>query len=246
MCALVSIDFLKAVYQTTNIMPKEVFESFKTGEVYNFGLISVREIDFSQLKFFDEILLGVLSGSFIQCMIAIIVSTFIYNEYKSGYFEIAISHGQSRIQMFLQYAACSILSIIPLLLVSIIGVNISLLYNGMFVFENVSMIIETIILQFIMLCALCICIASSSLLIHGYKSIVINVSAILFLPLLPNYISVFTKGKVNIDSFLLLNRLINSGADHNNNIINLILLSIITAILFLLPCIGYFKNRNFN
>ncbi len=243
-CAVFSINFLDAVYQTTSFMPNEVFESFKSGKVYNFGLLTVSQLDYINTKYFDEILMGILSGSFVHCMLAISVSTFIGSESKSGYLVIAITHGQKRVLLFNQYILCSVISVVPLVVVTLSGTLLSLLLNGMVVFENVAIIIKTILLQFIMLSVLCICIASIAFLIQGYKSVILCVSGVLILPLMPNYIKIFTRGKIDLNPVMLLNLLVNSGTMYESSILNSILISVMTAILFYAVCMLSFRNRS--
>lgn len=245
LCAIFSINFLDAVYQTTKFMPNEVFESFKAGEVYNLGVLTVRDLDCSQMQYYDEILMGILSGSFMQCILALSISSFICSEFKNGYIEIAIVHGQRRIALFNQYVLCAIIMVIPLVVVVILGTSFSLFLNEMFSFESTSAIIKTIAIQFIMLSALCVCLVSCSIIIQGFKAVILCMSGIMILPLIPNYINVFTKGKINLNCIMLLNQLINSSNVDENSRLKMLLISIITGLTFYIICMQVFRIRNF-
>lgn len=245
LCAIFSINFLDAVYQTTKFMPSEVFESFKAGEVYNLGVLTVRDLDCSQMQYYDEILMGILSGSFMHCILALSISSFICSEFKNGYIEIAIVHGQRRIALFNQYIVCSVIMIIPLVLVVIFGTSFSLILNGMFSFKSAFVIVKTIAIQFVMLSALCVCVASCSIIIQGFKAVILCMSGIIILPLISNYINVFTKGEIDLSCIMLLNQLINSSSVDENNGLKMLLISIITGLAFYVVCMQGFRIRNF-
>ncbi len=69
---------------------------------------------------------------------------------------------------------------------------------------------KTLIVQAFMMLALTVCFTSVSVAITGKGATAVGLGCILALPLLPNYLQAFTSGKINIEKYMLVSRLINS------------------------------------
>ena len=240
-----SLRILEMVNQVSEVMPSEMMDAFRTGGMYNIGILSVSRLNVIDGPFYDEMLLGVLSGSFMQCILAVLVSTFICSEYKNGYVGLAIMHGQKRMSIFNQYILVSSILIIPLIITSVVGTLISLSVHNMVSFSNANQIIGILLIQTFMLIAVGISITSFSIMVGNNKAIGVSVGGIFILPLIPSYIRVFTNGKVNIDRFLLLNQLIISGNSDEINITQYVLVALTTSMFFYIVGLTVFKYRNF-
>lgn len=240
-----SLRILEMVNQVSEVMPSEMMDAFRTGGMYNIGILSVSRLNVIDGPFYDEMLLGVLSGSFMQCILSVLVSTFICSEYKNGYVGLAIMHGQKRMSIFNQYILVSSILIIPLIITSVVGTLISLSVHNMVSFSNANQIIGILLIQTFMLIAVGISITSFSIMVGNNKAIGVSVGGIFILPLIPSYIRIFTSGKVNIDRFLLLNQLLISGNSDEINTTQYVLVALTTSMFFYIVGLMVFKYRNF-
>lgn len=243
--SLLSVKLLKAINQTTNLMPKEVFDTFKTGNTYNIGVLTVSKLDILDNHYYDEIITGVLSGSFLLCIIATFISLFVCSEFKNGYIKVAITHGQKRSSMFNQYLILSVVLSLPISAISIIGVSVSLSINKMVSYENHSHIIQILVFQTFLIIICSICFLCVSMMLEKYKSVAVCVSSVFVIPLLPGYIRILTKGKINIESYSLFSILIHSQNYNNTEILKGVIIAIITALLLYLMGLNFFQKRNY-
>lgn len=242
--AMFSIQLLKAIYQTTNLMPSEVFETFKSGNTYNIGVLSINRLDAFNDSNSNEILKGILSGSFLICIIAAFVSMFICSEFKNSYIKIAITHGQTRLALYNQYILISVIVSIPISIVGILGVLLSLAINRILVVDQVSDILSTILFQIIMIMICSICFACISILLEKHKAIAVCVSSVFLIPLLPGYMQILTKGRMNIEPYTLFSILIHSSNYNNVELLNGTIVAAITASILYFMSLFIFHKRN--
>ena len=240
-----SINLLNAINQATIFLSPEMLEVFKIGKAYNIGILSVSNLNLSETKNYDEIIVGILSGSFLISIVASFVSLYICSEFKNGYFVIALTHGQSRISLINQYMCLSAISCLPILLISIIGVITSMMMNHLFAIKNSGYVIRTLILQIFLILICSVCFSCVSLLFEKYKAVIICISSVLILPLIPRYMSIFFRGKVNIEKYMLLSMIINSQSITNSEILNCIITAIFTGLLFYLTTFAILRKKRY-
>lgn len=243
--AMFSIQLLKAIYQTTNLMPAEVFETFKSGNTYNIGVLSINRLDAFNDSNSNEILKGILSGSFLICIIATFVSMFICSELKNSYIKIAITHGQTRLALYNQYIILSAIVSIPISIVAVLGVLLSLNINRILVVDQVSDILSTLIFQIIMIMFCSICFACISILLEKYKAIAVCVSSVFLIPLLPGYMQILTKGKISIEPYTLFSVLIHSSDYNKVELLKGTIVAVITASILYFMSLFIFHKRKF-
>lgn len=230
--------------QTKQIMSAEIFEAFRMGNTYNVGVLAVSSLNAMEGPYYDGILQGVLSGSFAQCMVALIVAKFLSDEFKSGYISIALMRGQTREKIFAKYVAVCVLAAFPMLIIYPAGVGCALALYGKMNFENTAHIVQTLLIQMGMLLGIAVCVAAVTMIIQNNKAVLIVLLGMLVLPLLPAYISVFTKGKVQIENMSLLSKLIQLGDGTIGNISEYVVITIVTAGIFYIIGTLYFKLRD--
>ena len=241
-----SIQFLDAINQTSHIMPPDVFEVFKSGNKYNIGVLTVSRLDIMNEPYHDELLMGILSGSFFICIIASLISGFICSENKNGYVKIAITHGQSRFSLYNQYVLVSVLSSVPIIISSLIGIVFSLSLHNMLMFRSIKNILQVLILQAILIFFCSLCFACVAIIIKDYRAVAVCVSSVFIIPLLPGYIHIFTAGQVELEKFFLLNQLIHSSDFVNLNVGVSILTAVVTSAIIYIVGWLCFYNCNFD
>lgn len=243
--AFFSIHLLKAIYQTTTLMPPEVFEAFKSGNTYNIGVLSITRLDAINDYNSNELIMGILSGSFLICIIATYISMFICSEYKNSYITVAITHGQTRFSMFNQYVIVSAIASIPISTISVLGVFLSLAANRILMIDNITNLMNTLLFQLILILFCSVCFACVSIMLEKHKAIAICVSSVFLIPLLPGYMQILTKGTINIESYSLLSLLIHSPNYDNIGMVKCIIVAVITALTLYSISLYIFQKRNF-
>lgn len=243
--AFFSIHLLKAIYQTTALMPSEVFETFKSGNTYNIGILSINRIDVINDYNSNELITGILSGSFLICIVATYISMFICSEYKNSYITVAITHGQTRFSMYNQYVMVTTIASIPISMISVLGVFLSLAANKILIIDNITIIMNTLLFQLILIVFCSVCFACVSIMLEKHRAIAICVSSVFLIPLLPGYIQILTKGTINIESYSLLSILIHSANFDNVEMVKCIIVAVITALTLYSIGLYIFQKRNF-
>ena len=246
MIAFFSPYLFQLIVQAAEQMSPEIIEAFRQGNNYNIGVLSVPSLDIINGQYSDRIITGVLSGSFCHCLIVVVATRFIGKECSGGYINLAIMHGVSRTKLYAQYIGISaIASALPIAMYPI-GVFISVSTGTSMTIENTGSLMITLAVQFIMLLAVSVCFSAIAIMFEGGGATMLGMGTVLVLPLLPNYISIFTGGKVNIEGYMLLSRLVNSGDMAVENIAGNLAVALITAAIFYLIGWLVFAVKNFN
>lgn len=201
---------MEMISKLSEAFSPEVIEGFKQANVYNIGLLSVPSLDILSYTCCDRIISGVLSGSVTQCLLIVISTTFIASEFSEGYFVRALVLGEKRSFMLAKYIAVSSLgTLLPIILCPLcVGVSLTLRYN--MPIDDRAALINTLIIQAFMLLELVICFASIAIALTGKGATVLGLSCVMILPLLPNYVQVFTGGNIKIEDYILVSRIVNS------------------------------------
>lgn len=226
-------------------MPSEVFETFKSGNTYNIGILSINRIDAINDYNSNELITGILSGSFLICIVATYISMFICSEYKNSYITVAITHGQTRFSMYNQYVMVTTIASIPISMISVLGVFLSLAANKILIIDNITIIMNTLLFQLILIVFCSVCFACVSIMLEKHRAIAICVSSVFLIPLLPGYIQILTKGTMNIESYSLLSILIHSANFDNVEMVKCIIVAVITALTLYSIGLYIFQKRNF-
>ncbi len=246
MLAFVSPYILEMFGQAAKMISPQIVEAFHQGTGYNIGVLKVSSLDILNEPYCDRIITGVLSGSLSHCIIATVAAGFIKREFLGGYIVLAIMHGQSRTALYAKYTLVSIIAIILPVIAYPMGVYISLLIRGAAAVENAKNIIGILFLQIYMLAALTVCFSSLAIMFDGRGATAVCLCLVISLPYVPNYLSIFTSGKVDIEKYMLLSRLVNSGNASLSGTGEDILIATVTAAVCY--CLGWivFANKNFN
>ena len=201
---------IEIISKLSESFPPEVIEGFKQANVYNIGLLSVPSLDILSYTYCDRIISGVLSGSVTQCLLIVIPTTFIAGEFSKGYFIRALMLGEKRSYMLAKYIAVSLLgTLLPIILCpTCVGVSLTMRYN-MPIYDSAALI-NTLIIQVFMLLELVVCFASIAIALTGKGTTVLGLGCVMMLPLLPNYVQVFTDGNIKIEDYILVSRIVNS------------------------------------
>ncbi len=241
--SIMSVKILKIFNNAVCFLPTEVVNAFKIGNNYNIGILSLRTLDITDRIFCDDIITGILSGSFSHCLLVFLITTFIGFEKKSGYLKFAIVRGENRNKLYTKYIISSAVSLLPFIVVCQLGVLLSLAINGMTEIQNINYVVQVVAIQVLMIIGIGIGVAVISVLTKN--AAIICLCIVLIAPLLPSYISVFTKGKIDISKYLLLSRLIESGSMNETDIITNICLTLLTGMLFYIIGLLWFKHKDF-
>lgn len=241
--SILSVNILKIFDNAAYFFPPEVVNAFKIGDNYNIGILSLRTLDITERIFCDDIITGILSGSFSHCLLVFLITTFIGFEKKSGYLKFAIVRGENRNKLYTKYIISSVMSLLPFVVVYQLGVLLSLVINGLTEIQNINYVLMIVAIQVFMTIGIGVGVAVTSVLIKN--AVIICLCVVLIAPLLPSYISVFTKGKIDISNYLLLSRLIVSGTMNEMDFIPNICLTLLTATLFYIIGLLWFKYKDF-
>lgn len=241
--SVTSVKVLKIFDDAVRFFPPEVINAFKIGDNYNIGILSLRTLDITDRIFCDDIITGILSGSFSHCLLVFLITTFIGFEKKSGYLKFAIVRGENRNKLYTKYIISSVVSLLPFIVVCLLGVSLSLAINGLTEIQNINYVLMIVAIQVLMIIGIGVGVAVISVLTKN--AAIICLCIVLIAPLLPSYISVFTKGKIDISNYLLLSRLIESGSMNEMDFIPTICLTLLAATLFYIIGLLWFKHKNF-
>lgn len=244
--AAVSPYILEVFAQSAAMLPPQVTEAFRQGNGYNIGILVVPDLESNMLTRCDEILTGVISGSVVQCFAVFAVTGFIAKEFSCGYIKLAIMHGAKRSLIYAEYMGLSAVISLPLIILSPLCVYVSLAVKYHLTVEEPSVVLLTLVVQSVMLAAAAVCFAGISFSLNGKGGSVIGIGAILALPLIPNYIGIFTGGKVRIEGLLLVSRLVSSGENIVSHAAADLITAGITAAIFGFLGLVVFRFRNFD
>lgn len=245
MLSVISISLVKSIYLAASTMPEKYIEIFKIGNIYNFGVLSISDENVLYSNYCDDFIKGILSGSFFVCITSVFIPSFIVYDYKNGYTKIAIMRGMSRISLYNNYILISLISMLPLIITGVLGLFISLFCNAINQTNDIYEILKTLVFQVILISAVCICFAVVSIVILDPAATVINVFSIFVIPLIPGYLRPFIGEKLNIEKFLLLNQVINSGNMCSTELWYTVLIAFITVIIFYFIGLLIFNKKSF-
>lgn len=224
---------------------EEILEAFRIGNNYNIGVLTVPSLNYSSEISCDRLVSGVLSGSVIQCVIVMISTRFIADEFSFGYIKYAIISGQRRPVIFLEYIAINIASSVIPALACPLCVLLSLCLKEQAVIQNPELMAGTIISQLIMLLAICILFSVIAFFTDGKGATLLGLCSILVMPLAPNYISIFTKGKISVEGAFIFTRLVNSCEMSADSFSGDIIIALITSVAFVVIGLIVFEVRNY-
>ncbi len=244
--AFISPYILEMVSQAAKLLSPQIVEALRQGNGYNIGILQVPSLDILNQPYYDRIITGILSGSLFHCLIAVVAAGVIKQEFSGGYVNLAVMHGQSRSALYAKYTLANVVGVIPMIIVYPAGVYISLLSRGSTAYESMARIIGILFVQSFMIIALTVCFTSIGIMFDGKGAAFTCICLALSLPYVPNYLSIFTNGKINIEKYVLISRLINSSEMSMPDAGGHILTAIITAAVCY--CLGWlvFENKNFN
>ena len=208
--SIMSIEILKAFEKAALLFPQNVIDAFKSGDNYNIGILSLPSLNAADNTSCDNIITGILSGSFFIFLIVFLITSFIGSEKKGGYMLFAITKGAKRSKLYTKYIITSVISLFPLIITCQIGVIFSLLINGIAKIQNIKRVFVIVGIQILIIIAIGICVTVVSFL--AKKASLVCLCAVVIVPLLPNYLSVFTNRKIDITNYLLLSCLIESAS----------------------------------
>ena len=163
--SLTSVYLLKSFVQETRNISDKLLEVFRSGEGYNIGIFSIMDLDILHRENCDDILRGILSGTFSQLLCVGAATSFVCSEYRNGYIRIALIKGIKRQSLCIYYMAISILIVLPLLLIYVLGIICSLAMNGYMHIQDGKTIIMIMCNQIIMLSSFCACVGAFSLVV---------------------------------------------------------------------------------
>lgn len=230
--ALFSPYILEMVSEAAKSLPGQLVEVFRQGGGYNIGILTVPSLELNTLTRADEIVTGILSGSVTQCVIAFITTSFIAREFDGGYFNLAMMHGEKRLMIYLKYTGVCAAMSLPAIVVSPICAGIALSAGYDLKIEDFASVLMTLGVQTIMLLAMIICFMSISVALDGRGAAIIALCSILALPMVPNYIRVFTEDKIRLDGLFLVSRLVNSADNIGGHAAGDLLTAAVTALIF--------------
>ncbi|MDE6727264.1 MAG: hypothetical protein K2J80_04910 [Oscillospiraceae bacterium] len=244
--AAVSPYILSVVTQAAQKLPPEAVEAFRQGNCYNIGILTVPSLEVGIHTNFNAMALGVLSGGFAQCLAVFAATGFIAGEFSGGYFKLAIMRGEKRPILFTKYIALSVVSSLPLIVLSPVAVMASLAAGGNASSSSPADIAQTLAVQAIMLMALVVCFASIAISLDGRGGSFIGIAAVIALPLIPNYLRIFTNGKVQIKGLFLMSRLADTASGITDSVSGDLLSAAVTAMVFFLLGMIVFLSKNFD
>ena len=234
--ALLSVLLLSEIEAAAAKLPPEFLDVFRFSGGYNIGVLTIPSFDAMKSGFADNLILGVVSGSFSQYLVIIIVSTFISDEHCKGYFELALVNGMSRMRLCLRYVLVSVLSLIPFYIVSVGGVAISASLNGYSGINDISGIASKLAVQIVLSACIGVLTASVSIAAGGRKAIAICLSFAVGLTFLPSYLMIFTG--IDISRLSPVSLLMMSAGMSGADILYSIVLSlIISAVFVIVSCV---------
>ena len=134
---------------------------------------------------------------------------------------------------------------IPISMISVLGVFLSLAANKILIIDNITIIMNTLLFQLILIVFCSVCFACVSIMLEKHRAIAICVSSVFLIPLLPGYIQILTKGTINIESYSLLSILIHSANFDNVEMVKCIIVAVITALTLYSIGLYIFQKRNF-
>lgn len=241
--AAVSPYILSVVSRAAELLPAEAVEAFRQGNCYNIGILTVPSLEAGIHENFNAMALGVLSGSFAQCLAVFAATGFIGGEFSGGYFKLAIMRGEKRPILFTKYIALSVISALPLIVLSPAAVIASLAASGNG--GSLAEIAPTLAVQAVMLSALVVCFASIAISLDGRGGSIVGIAAVIALPLIPHYLNIFTNGKVQIKGLFLTSRLADSALGITNDVSGDLLAAAVTAAVFYLLGMMVFLSKNY-
>lgn len=243
--AIASPYILVMVIEAANQLSDEIIGVFRQGNSYNIGILSVTSLDIMNERSCDRLITGVLSGSISQSMILVVATGFISSEFSGGYVNLAIMHGEMRTKLYAKYIGVNAIgSLVPIIIYPVgVALSAMLLYNMQI--EDMGLVISTLTLQGIMMLAIVVCISAVSIMFDGTGATIIGLCFVFAMPLIPNYLRIFTNDKINIENYMLISRLVNSSDALTANAAGDIAVALVTAAVFY--CIGWmiFATKNF-
>lgn len=237
--AFISPYILTFIVNAATRLSPDILETFREGNNYNIGILSIPGLDDSILNDCNAIILGAISGSVTQCIAVFAATNFIAREFDGGYIKCIIMHGVKREVLYAKYVAVGFVGSLPITLASPLFVTISLMIKTCMII-NFAEILPKLCLQALMMQSLTICFSAISLAIGGKGGSLIGLGVILTFPLIPSYVKLFSKGKIDISNWTLVSLLVNSGGAEELNTIGIIVTSLLTAVIsFFLGCLVF-------
>ena len=230
--ALFSPYILGMVSEAAKNLPDQLAEVFRQGSGYNIGILTVPSLELNTLTRADELVMGILSGSVTQCVIAFITTSFIAREFDGGYINLAMMHGEKRLLIYLKYTGVCAAMSLPAIAAAPICVGIALSVGYGLRIEDFASVLATLGVQAIMLLAMTVCFVSISVALDGRGASVIALCSVLALPIVPNYIRAFTEDKIRLDGLFLISRLVNSAGNIAVHAAGDLLTAAVTAMIF--------------
>lgn len=244
--AAVSPYILSVVTRAAQLLPAEAVEAFRQGNCYNIGILTVPSLETGIHTNFNAMTRGVLSGSLAQCLAVFAATGFIAGEFSGGYFKLAIMRGEKRGLLFTKYIALSVVSALPLIVLSPAAVIALLTVNGNASASFIADILPTLAVQAVMLAALVVCFASIAISLDGRGGSFVGIAAVIALPLIPHYLNIFTNGKVQIKGLFLTSRLADTALGITDGVSGDLLSAAVTAAVFFLLGMMVFLSKNFD
>ncbi len=245
--AIFSPVLLRDFCRVLDEMPKDFTETFRMGNVYNIGILTVPTLDFSKIDVMD-ILTGLFSSIGFQIMIVLLVCTFIIKEYKCGYIHRAIMKGCGRVKLFFKYVF--LLFLVMLLVISVYLICLGFSAGITKGYEpsdiHVGKMFLQVYNQIVMIISVVVIAAIVTLLIPDFKAIIIVESSIVIMPYVPVYLDSFLGKQLNIGKYILFYRLVQSGHNADLTIVGDILVAVLTSVIIYIVGVMIFRRIVFD
>ena len=222
-----------------------ISEGYRVGEHYNLLILSLDSLDSLQKYYVDDIVTGVLPGSFIQMLLVLLAAGFIYDAYNSGYLNYALMRGIGRRRLFNSYTMCSLLGIIPVVIIYESGVVAALAFEGRLHISEPLKVMAVIAVQLVLLAAFCTVIALIMLVLGNVYGMLLCICLVLTLPVLPNYIMMYSDGTINIEPIMILSLIQRVHTYSAGMNVWAVIVSLLTVAVVYLFCSVCFTNKIF-
>lgn len=243
--SLVSIYFLRQITVELSGVFMDMLEAYREGNHYNLWILSLHSLTVLNNFYDDDILTGVIPGSFLQLLTTLLITLFVYDAYHSGYLKYAVMKGIRRRTIYTSYVVTGILGIVPIVLIYELGVMMALYLDGRLHVMCWPQVIITVLVQFILLCSFSVMISAVILLMGNVEGIILSLGLVMTLPMMPNFIMLYTGGRINIAPIMILSLMENVYTFSPQMDVWAVMVALVTAVLAYTFGLVIFQNLNF-
>lgn len=209
MMSFVSVYFIRNINEVFGSLPKDMLETFRQGEYYNFLIIQVKSIESLNNPTLDTILPSILGSNSIAALLSICISKKITNEFRHKNFFYAVAKGYSRRTIYISYNIAMIILTVILSFAYVASFALIAVMSGISM-ENVQFgrVAYLIFVQMFMLVSYTVfCTTLSVIMQKAVSAILLNVSIVMALPAFFSYFRLFYHINFDFESFWILTRL---------------------------------------